>query len=76
MFILIVGKFIGEKIAFEERLRNYGLRFTFVSFQVLIPPSPIGGKKERGGVGKGKKGNIGKEVTREWRAKKLSNSFK
>ena len=55
MFILIVSKFIGEKIAFEERLKSYGLRFTFVSFQVLIPPAPIGGKKERGGVGKGKK---------------------
>ena len=55
MFILIVSKSICEKIAFEERLKSYGLRFTFVSFQVLIPPAPIGGRKERGGVGKGKK---------------------
>ena len=53
--ILIVSKSIGEKIAFEERLKSYGLRFTFVSFQVLIPPAPIGGRKERGGGGKGKK---------------------
>ena len=55
MYILIVSKSIGEKIAFEERLKSYGLRFTFVSFQVLIPPAPIGGRKERGGGGKGKK---------------------
>ena len=47
-----------KKIAFEERLNSYGLRFTFVSFQVLIPPSPIGGRKERGGGGKGKKREI------------------
>ena len=47
-----------KKIAFEERLKSYGLRFTFVSFQVLIPPSPIGGRKERGGGGKGKKREI------------------
>ena len=44
-----------KKIEFEERLKSYGLRFTFVSFQVLIPPAPIGGRKERGGGGKGKK---------------------
>ena len=50
LFILIV-----KKTAFEKRLKSYGLRFTFVSFQVLIPPAPIGGRKERGGVGKGKK---------------------
>ena len=55
LFILIVSKSICEKIAFEERLKSYGLRFTFVSFQVLIAPAPIGGRKERGGVGKGKK---------------------
>ena len=47
-----------KKIAFEERLKSYGLRFTFVSFQVLTPPSPIGGRKERGGGGKGKKREI------------------
>ena len=58
LFILIVSKSICEKIAFEERLKSYGLRFTFVSFQVLIPPAPIGGRKERGGVGKGKKREI------------------
>ena len=76
LFILIVSKFIGEKIAFEERLKSYGLRFTFVSFQVLIPPSPIGGKKERGGGGKGKKKrNIRKEVTREWRAKNCQTAW-
>ena len=58
MYILIVSKSICEKIEFEERLKSYGLRFTFVSFQVLIPPAPIGGRKERGGVGKGKKREI------------------
>ena len=58
MFILIVSKSICEKIAFERRLKSYGLRFTYVSFQVLIPPSPIGGRKERGGGGKGKKREI------------------
>ena len=75
LFILIVSKSICEKIAFEKRLKSYGLRFTFVSFQVLIPPAPIGGRKERGGGGKGKKKtNIRKEVTREWRAKKKALS--
>ena len=70
MFILIVRKSICEKIAFEKRLKSYGLRFTFVSFQVLIPPAPTGGRKEWGGGGKEKKKtNIRKEVTREWRAK-------
>ena len=59
-----------KKIAFEKRLKSYGLRFTFVSFQVLIPPAPTGGRKEWGGGGKEKKKtNIRKEVTREWRAK-------
>ena len=58
MYILIVSKSIGEKIAFEERLKSYGLRLTFVSFQVLIPPAPIGGRKERGGGRKGKKREI------------------
>ena len=58
MFILIVSKSICEKIAFEKRLKSYGLRFTFVSFQVLILPVLIGGRKERGGGGKGKKREI------------------
>ena len=76
MFILIVSKSICEKIAFEERLKSYGLRFTFVSFQVLIPPSPIGGRKEWGGGGKGKKKrNIRNEVTREWWAKKCQTAL-
>ena len=76
LFILIVSKFIGEKIAFEERLKSYGLRFTFVSFKVLIPPAPIGGRKERGGGGKGKKKrNIRKEVTRKWRAKNCQTAL-
>ena len=68
MFILIVNKSICEKIAFEERLKSYGLRFTFVSLQVLIPPVPTGGRKEQGGGGKGKK--------REMAGKKLSDSLK
>ena len=58
MFILIVSKFIGEKIAFEERLKSYGLRFTFVSFQVLIPPAPTGVGRNGEGVGKRKKRQI------------------
>ena len=63
MYILIVSKSIGEKIAFEERLKSYGLRFKFVSFQVLIPPAPIGGRKEREGGGKGKKrGTLGRRL--------------
>ena len=67
---------MAKKIAFEERLKSYGLRFTFVSFQVLIPPAPIGGRKERGGGGKGKKKtNIRKEVTREWRAKNCQTAL-
>ena len=73
--MLIVSKSICEKIAFEERLKSYGLRFTFVSFQVLIPPAPIRGRKERGGVGKGKNSNIRKEVTREWRAKNCQTAL-
>ena len=58
MYILIGSKSIFEKIAFEERLKSYGLGSTFVSFQVLIPSAPIGGRKERGGGGKGKKREI------------------
>ena len=58
LYILIVSKSICEKIAFEERLKSHGLGSTFVSFQVLIPPAPIGGRKERGGVGKGEKREI------------------
>ena len=58
MYILIVSKSICEKIAFGERLKSYGLGFTFVSYQVLIPPAPIGGRKEWGGGGKGKKREI------------------
>ena len=76
MYILIVSKSICEKIAFEERLKSYGLRFTFVSFQVLIPPSPIGGKKERGGVGKGKKEKYWEGVYSRMASKQLSDSFK
>ena len=38
-----------------EKLQS---RFTFVSFQVLILPVLIGGRKERGGGGKGKKREI------------------
>ena len=64
MYILIVSKSICEKIAFGERLKSYGLRFTFVSYQVLIPPASIGGRKEWGGGGKGKKREIlGRRLT-------------
>ena len=65
-----------KKIAFEERLKSYGLRFTFVSFQVLIPPAPIGGRKERGGVGKGKKGKYWEGGYPRMAGKKMSHSFR
>ena len=70
------SKSICEKIAFEERLKSYGLRFTFVSFQVLIPPAPIGGRKERGGVGKGKKGKYWEGGYPRMAGKKMSDSFR
>ena len=76
MFILIVSKSICEKIAFEKRLKSYGLRFTFVSFQVLIPPAPIGGRKEQGGVGKGKKGKYWEGGYPRMAGKKMSDSFR
>ena len=76
MYILIVSKSIFEKIAFEERLKSYGLRFTFVSFQVLIPPAPIGGRKERAGVGKGKKGKYWEGGYPRMADKKMLDSFR
>ena len=76
MYILIGSKSIFEKIAFEERLKSYGLGSTFVSFQVLIPSAPIGGRKERGGVGKGKKGKYLEGGYPRMAGKKMSDSFR
>ena len=62
MYILIVSKSICEKIEFEERLKSYGLRFTIVSFQVLIPPAPIRGRKEREGWEREKRVTLGRRL--------------
>ena len=76
MYILIVSKSIFEKNAFEERLKSYGLGSTFVSFQVLIPPAPIGGRKERGGVGKRKKGKYWEGGYPRMAGKKVLDRFR